>query len=334
VLLSSDPVRTVESHTEGMPTRVVLGGLPVIPGHGMPQRLAWARSHLDDLRKALVREPRGHAAMFGAILMPATRPDADVGVLYMSASGFLPMCGHGTIGVATVLVARALVAITEPTTEVRLDTPAGLVVARVSVYHGRPVHVTFTNVASFVAARDVPVEVPGYGTQMIDIAYGGNFYAIVEAEHLGVRLHTDDRERLTDLGLTVIRAVREQVAITHPARPGQAELRAAVLAEAAGPTQPARNLMVKEPRYFDRSPCGTGTSARMALLHARGQLAIGQEFVHESILGTRFQGRLTGITTVGALPAVIPEITGRAWITGTSEFSLDPSDPFPAGFEL
>jgi proline racemase len=333
-MLLSGPIQTVESHTEGMPTRIVLRGVPVVPGESMSARQAWAEDHLNDLREFLMREPRGHAAMFGAMLLPSVRPDADVGVLYMSASGFLPMCGHGTIAVATALVVRGLVEVSEPVTEVRLDTPAGLVVAQVLVEAGRAVDVTFTNVPSFVTVRDARVSVPGVGSVITDVAYGGNFYAILDIAQTGMRLELSERERLTDLGLAIIDAVRAQVPIEHPSDPTLSKLRAAVLAQPATASLPARNLMVKEPGYFDRSPCGTGTSARMALLHSSGNLALNEVFIHESILGTRFRGRLTGVTKVGDVTAVIPEITGRAWITGTSEFTLDSTDPFPTGFEL
>ncbi len=317
-----------------MPTRIVVGGTPFIPGKTMRDCHAWAETHLDDLRKFLMQEPRGHAAMFGAVLVPPTRPDAHAGVLFMSASGFLPMCGHGTVGVATTLVERGTVPVSEPVTDVRLDTPAGLVTATVAVQHGRPASVGFTNVPSFVVARDAPVDVPGLGNVTVDVAYGGNFYAIFDISQADLALELPALERLTDLGLAVIEATRRQVPFTHPTDPSTSRLRAAILARPATSDRPAGNLMVKEPRYFDRSPCGTGTSARMALLHSRGELGLHEPFVHESILGTRFEGVLTAETRVGGIHAVVPRITGRAWITGTSSFVLSPDDPFPTGFAL
>jgi proline racemase len=272
--------------------------------------------------------------MFGAILMPAARSDADHGVLFMSASGFVPMCGHGTIGVATVLIEKGMVKLIEPLTEIRLDTPAGLVVARVRVDRGRVLDVTFTNVPSFVLAKEVPVEIPTLGSVFVDVAYGGNFYAILDITQLKRELVLSDVEGLMDLGLAVVDAVRNQVPIRFPGDPANTRLRAAILVKPAAGDRPARNLMVKEPRYFDRSPCGTGTSARMAVAHLSGKLGLNEPFVHESILGTRFEGRLIGTTTVGDKPAVVPQITGRAWITGTSEFTLDREDPFPTGFKF
>ncbi|MBS0223228.1 MAG: proline racemase family protein [Proteobacteria bacterium] len=327
-------IRTVESHTEGMPTRIVVDGAPVIPGDSMAKRLQWAEQNLNDLRQFLMNEPRGHAAMFGAILMPATRADADHGVLFMSASGFLGMCGHGTIGVATVIVEKGLVKVSEPITEVRLDTPAGLVVAHVRIKSGKVVDVTFTNVPSFVTASNVRVEIPGVGSVLIDVAYGGNFYAILDVTQIKRDLVLSDIEDLMDLGLAVIASTREQVPIRYPTDQANVWLRAAILTKPASKDAPAKNLMVKEPRYFDRSPCGTGTSARMAMAYQAGKLCLDEPFIHESILGTRFEGRLLEATKVGDVPAVVPQIKGRAWITGTAEFTLDPSDPFPAGFKF
>jgi proline racemase len=330
----SSIIQTVESHTGGMPTRIVIGGAPTVPGKSMVERFAWADDHLHDLREFLMNEPRGHAAMFGALLMPPTRDDADFGVLYMSASGFLPMCGHGTIGLATVIVERCMVPVTEPLTEVRLDTPAGLVVASVEVNAGRATDVTFKNVPSFVIARNESVVIPDLGSVSVDVAFGGNFYVILDVTQLGKLLQPADLRCLTDLGLAVIEATRNSVAIKHPTDPAMTQLRAAILSTPSSASQPARNLMVKEPGYFDRSPCGTGTCARMALAHHAGQLELGQTFVHESILGTRFEGRLLEKTMVGDTPAVIPEIKGRAWITGAAQFTLEGTDPFPRGFRF
>lgn len=331
---ASQLIRTVESHTEGMPTRIVVEGAAVVPGDSMHARLQWAEEHMNDMREFLMNEPRGHAAMFGAIVMPAIRQDADHGILFMSASGFLPMCGHGTIGVATVLVEKGLVKVSEPITEVRLDTPAGLVVAQVRVNAGRVIDVTFANVPSFVTESNARVEIPGVGSVLVDVAYGGNFYAILDITQIKRDLVLSDIEGLMDLGLAVIDAVRKQVPIKYPTDPTNVRLRAAILAKPASKDAPAKNLMVKEPRYFDRSPCGTGTSARMAVAYHAGKLALNESFIHESILGTRFEGRLVEVTKVGQVSAVVPQIKGRAWITGAAEFTLDPSDPFPAGFKF
>ncbi|MFW6692287.1 proline racemase family protein [Streptomyces sp. MAR4 CNX-425] len=325
----------VDSHTEGMPTRVVTGGVGVVPGATMAERRAYFAEHLDDVRRLLVNEPRGHAAMSGAILQPPTRPDADYGVLYIEVSGLLPMCGHGTIGVATVLVETGMVPVTEPVTRVRLDTPAGPVTAEVAVSGGRAESVTFRNVPSFALELDAAVEVPGLGRVTYDMAYGGNFYAILPADSLGIPFAKAEKQRMLDVGLAIMAAVNEQRRPVHPADPGIAGCKHVQLtAPPAGGGADARNAMVIHPGWFDRSPCGTGTSARMAQLYARGELALGADFVNESLLGTLFTGRLEEETAVGGVRAQIPAVTGRAWITGMGQYLLDPEDPFPAGFTL
>ncbi|MFM0180748.1 proline racemase family protein [Paraburkholderia aspalathi] len=327
-------VHTVETHAEGMPMRVVVAGTPEVRGESMIERKAWLEENLNDIRELLMNEPRGHAAMVGSILMPPTRADADFGVVYMSAGGFWAMCGHGTVGVATAIVNRGMVKITEPYTEVRLDTPAGLIATKVRVQDKRAISVTFTNVPSYVLAHDSIVNTPGFGSIPVSVVYGGNLYAIVNASHFGVKLEPNKIEDLTNLGMAVIKASKEQLSVRYPAGANIGPLRSMIFMEEATADKPAKNLMVKEPRYFDRSPCGTGTSARMALAYHTGELALNEPFVHESIIGTQFVGQLTGVTEVGGITAVIPQITGRAWITGTSEFTLDPSDVFPTGFKF
>jgi proline racemase len=324
----------VDSHTEGMPTRVVTDGVGTLPGSTMAERRQWFIDNADDLRRLLMDEPRGHAAMSGAILQPPTRPDADWGVLFIEVSGCLPLCGHGTIGVATVLVETGLVPVVEPVTTVRLDTPAGLVIAEVDVRDGVAESVTFSGVASYSHELDATVDVPGIGTVRCDLAYGGNFYAIVDADQLGLRLDKAESRRLLDAGLALMAAVDEQCRPHHPERP---EIQGCRHVQVVGPdstAQHSRHAMVIHPGWFDRSPCGTGTAARMAQLHARGELRFCDDFVNESFIGSRFTGRLVGETTVGGRPAVVPTITGRAWLTGIGDYLLDPTDPFPAGFRL
>ncbi|WP_435606142.1 proline racemase family protein [Streptomyces ardesiacus] len=324
----------VDSHTEGMPTRVITGGVGVLPGATMSEKRQRFVADRDDLRTLLMCEPRGHASMSGAILQPPTRPDADYGVLFIEVSGCLPMCGHGTIGVATVLVETGMVEVTEPETRVRLDTPAGLVTARVRVRDGHAESVTLENVASYCHALDQVADVPGYGQVRYDIAYGGNFYAFVRTDDLGIPFGRAHKQRLLDAGLAVMDAVNEQNPVSHPENP-EIDVCHHVYLEAPGSTAAhSRHAMAIHPGWFDRSPCGTGTSARMAQLHARGLLPTGRDFVNESFIGSRFVGRILGETTVGGRPAVLPSVTGRAWITGTAQYLLDPTDPYPAGFTL
>jgi proline racemase len=325
----------VDSHTEGMPTRVITGGVGVLPGESMAARREYLMAHRDELRTLLMFEPRGHAAMSGAILQPATRPDADVGVLFIEVSGCLPMCGHGTIGVATVLVETGMVPVTTPVTTVRLDVPAGLVVAEVAVRDdGAATAVTIRNVPSFPVSLDSTVEVAGFGPVRYDLAFGGNFYAIVELAQLGLPLHRSAAARLIEAGLSIMDAVDAAARPVHPEDPRIAGCHHVYLAAPGSDARHSRHAMAIYPGWFDRSPCGTGTSARMAQLWARGELPLHTDFVNESFIGTRFVGRLVEESTVAGRPAVVPTITGRAWVTGTAQYLLDPEDPFPAGFLL
>ncbi|MER6829686.1 proline racemase family protein [Streptosporangium sp. NPDC000563] len=324
----------VDSHTEGMPTRVITGGVGVIPGSTMAERREHFLAEMDHVRTLLMYEPRGHSAMSGAILQPPTRPDADFGVLYIEVSGCLPMCGHGTIGVATVLVETGMVEVAEPVTVIRLDTPAGLVVAEVRVEDGAATEVTITNVPSFSAGLDRAVKVPGLGEVVYDLAYGGNYYAILPIESVGLPFDRAHRQRILDAGLAIMEAINERDEPVHPLDPGIRGCHHVQFVAPGSDAGHSRHAMAIHPGWFDRSPCGTGTSARMAQLHARGELPLETGFVNESFIGTRFVGRLVARTEVGGLPAVVPTITGRAWVTGTAQYFLDPRDPFPGGFLL
>lgn len=324
----------VDSHTEGMPTRVITGGVGVLPGSTMAERRLRFMAERDDLRKLLMFEPRGHSSMSGAILQPPTRPDADWGILYIEVSGCLPMCGHGTIGAVTVLIETGMVSVNEPETVVRLDTPAGLVVARAQVRDGRAVAVTLENVPSYAHALDQEVDVPGLGRVRYDIAYGGNFYAFVKLEELGLPFDRAEKNRLLEAGLGIMGAINEQNPVVHPEAPEINVCHHVYLEAPGSTTRHSRHAMAIHPGWFDRSPCGTGTSARLAQQHARGLLGVGEEIVNESFIGSQFQARILGETTVGGRPAILPSFTGRAWITGTAQYMLDPTDPFPTGFEL
>jgi proline racemase len=331
---SSRVFHAVDSHTEGMPTRVIVGGVGKIPGDTMFDRRRYFMANLDGIRKTLMYEPRGHAAMSGAILQPPSRPDADWGVVYIEVSGCLPMCGHGTIGVATVLVETGMVEVTEPVTRVRLDTPAGLVVAEVSVQDGAAISVTITNVPAFTVALDQTVAVPGYGQVTYDMAYGGNFYAILPLKQVGIEFDRANKQAILSAGLQVMAAINDASEPVHPENP---EIRGCHHVQFLAPDANARHsrhAMAIYPGWFDRSPCGTGTSARLAQLHTRGEIKAGDDFINESFIGSRFTGTIVEETTVGGLPAVIPKITGRAWITGTAQYMVDPTDPFPEGFRL
>jgi len=325
----------VDSHTEGMPTRVITGGIGVLPGATMSERRQWFLQNSDHIRTLLMYEPRGHAAMSGAILQPPTRPDADWGVLYIEVSGCLPMCGHGTIGVATVLVETGMVEVTEPATTIRLDTPAGLVITEVAVEGEAARSVTIRNVPSFTDRLDAKVDVPSLETVRYDLAYGGNFYAIVELAEVGLPFDRAEKQHLLDAGLEIMAAINDSDRPVHPEDPSISGCHHVQLVAPGSSGRHSRHAMAIHPGWFDRSPCGTGTSARMAQLHTRGELPLGEDFVNESFIGTRFIGRLIEETAlIDGRVAVVPTITGRAWITGTAQYLLDPTDPFPAGFLL
>jgi proline racemase len=316
----------VDSHTEGMPTRVITAGVGVLPGATMLERKLYLERERDDIRQLLMREPRGHEAMSGAILQPPCDPTAAYGVVFIEVTGCLPMCGHGTIGVATVLVETGMVAVSEPETVLRLDVPAGIVEARVRVTDGRAQHVTLRNVPAFVSALDQEAMGVRY-----DMAFGGNFCAIADAASVGLTVVPEAAPELIAAGLALMERV------PTPVHPDSEAIRGCHHVIWTGPPTAGadgRAATVIHPGYLDRSPCGTGTSARLATLHARGTLGLGEPYVHESILGSRFTGRLLERTMVGGREAVVPEITGRAWITGIGRYLLDPDDPFPRGFSI
>ena len=324
----------VDSHTEGMPTRVITGGVGVIPGATMNDKRLYFMEHLDHIRLFLMNEPRGHAAMSGAILQAPTREDADWGVVFIEVSGCLPMCGHGTIGVATVLVETGMVEVLEPVTTIRLDTPAGLVIARVAVSDGNADSVTFENVPSYSVRLDATVEVPGYGAVRYSLAFGGNFYAMVDLDAVGLQFDRDNQQEILAAGLAIMDAINATDPPRHPEIDGVDHCHHVEFIAPGSTAQHSRHAMAIYPGWFDRSPCGTGTSARMAELWARGELALDQDFVNESFIGSSFTGRLVRETTVAGIPAVVPTITGRAWVTGIGQYLLDPADPFPTGFQF
>ncbi|MFT8872773.1 MAG: proline racemase family protein [Sporolactobacillus sp.] len=325
----------VDSHTMGEPTRIILDGFPSVDGSTMMKKKQYLQRHYDDLRRALMNEPRGHRDMFGALILAPVNPAADIGVVFMDGGGYLNMCGHGSIGVATVAVDRRLVRVKEPVTEVVLDTPAGLVRAAVAVSQGKVRQVSIVNVPAFLYRRDVSICVPELGAVKLDIAFGGNFFALVDAETLGLALRRDERSRLIALGTKIRRAVNEQQRVEHPLL---TDVRSVDLVEFYGPALTdggaMRNVVVFGGDQIDRSPCGTGTSAKLAALHARGQLRCGESFTYESLLGTHFRGRIIAETRVGSYPAIIPEITGQAFVTAENTLIIDESDPLKYGFLL
>jgi proline racemase len=325
--------RTIESHTGGNPTRTVLSGVPPLEGGTMLEKMLDLQRRLDWVRTALMFEPRGHSVMSGCILTAPCDPRADVGVVFIETSGYLPMCGHDTIGLCTVLVETGAVTVKEPYTDIRLDTPAGLVEARVKVCEGRAEEVSFVNAPSFLLHRDVEIDLPPHGRVRADIAYGGNFYAITEAAQVGLTLDVDHAAEAIAIAKRLRPAFDAAAHVVHPSLP---DIRGLTHIQYFGPAvtdgADARILVIIRPGGADRSPCGTGTCAKVATLVARGDLQMGEEFVHESITGALFRARAVEQARVGDLPAVRVEVTGSAFITGESTFVLDPDDPMRHGF--
>lgn len=328
-------ISTVDSHTAGEPTRIIVGGLPPIPGKTMQEKKEFFRKKLDFIRTSLLHEPRGHRDMFGAVITPPVSPGAHLGVFFLDTSGYLTMCGHGTIGVATVALELGMIAKEEPNTHLAIDTPAGLTNVRIRVKDGRVKSATLRNVPSFLFVEDVKVKLPHIGEVAVNIAFGGNFFAIIDASELQLRVDIENLDKLIAAGLQVRKAINTKTKVRHPTAP---QISGVDLTEISdNPTNPkatARNVAIFGDGQVDRSPCGTGTSAKMASLYAKGKLTVNEPFVHESILGTLFEGRLVEVTRVGDFEAVVPEITGYAYITAFNQFVMDPDDPLRYGFRL
>ncbi len=323
----------VDSHTMGESTRVVVGGLPYVPGKTMQEKRRILESRFDHFRTALMHEPRGHKDMFGSILFEPTDPEAQLGIVFMDGAGYLPMCGHGCIGAVTVALETGIIEPREPVTEVRLDTPAGLVQARAAINKGQVQEITIRNVPAFLYAEGVNLQVPGPGRVRADIAFGGNFCALVDAGSLGLSLSSGDTRPIIETGLAIQKQINQEILVVHPL---QGHLNSVQLVEfCAPPTKSAahaQNVVVFAAGQIDRSPCGTGTCSKMAAMWAKGLLSLNQDFIHESIIGTTFRGRLVNTTQCGDIKAVIPEITGRAFILGFQQFVIDSADPLAYGF--
>lgn len=343
----SRTIQAVDAHAAGEPGRVIVGGVLDVPGATMFEKMTWLRDHGDDLRRLMLREPRGYPAANCNLILPATQPEAAAGYVIMEQVEYPGMSGTNTICTATVLLETGMVPMVEPVTELVLESPAGLIRLRCECRDGKVQSVTFRNVPAFATHLDAPVEVPTLGTVVVDVAYGGMFYVIAEAEPFGLRLTPDEGRDITRITELIKAAAAEQLPVAHPDQPGFAGI---TIGQLSGPPHDPANsrrnvvtvstgkLDFDRPSTWagviDRSPCGTGTSAKMAILHATGQLKIGEPFRHEGILGTVFTGHLVEETSVGPFRAVVPTITGSAWITGFATYVVDPDDPFPDGYTV
>lgn len=325
---------TVESHTMGEPLRCVVGGIHNISGKTMMEKKENFRQYHDDIRTALMLEPRGHKDMFGSIITQPTIEEADYGVIFMHGQGYHNMCGHGTIATATIAIETEMIPSTEPETIIKQEAPAGIVTIKAKVHDGRVREISFQNVPAFLYKRDVLIKVPEYGDIKIDIAFGGSFFAIVDHEQLGLEITPENGSKFVDVGMAIIEAANQQIDVVHPELP---DINSIDLCEIYGPAKSEdaslQNITIFDGQ-IDRSPCGTGTCAKLATLYAKGELEIGEDFVYASVLDTKFIGRVIKETKVGDYSAIIPEITGQAYITGYSQFVIDPEDPVKYGFTL
>lgn len=328
-------INTVDCHTEGEPLRVIIGGSPDLQGDTILERRRCAMENVDHLRTALMGEPRGHADMYGCIITSPVSLEADIGVLFMHNEGFSTMCGHGIIGLATVALETGMLPKVEPETTIKIDTPAGLVTAHARVFKGKVRSVYFHNVPSFVLALDKAVIVPDLGQVLCDIAFGGAFYAYVQAEEIGLTCTTESYHTLIEKGMDIKRAVMESTPVVHPFEEDLSFLYGTIfIAPPHSDEADCRSVCIFAEGEVDRSPTGTGVSGRLAILHARGEISLNQPIVTESIIGSRFTGRVVENTILGTHSAIIPEIEGRAFITGRHEFLIDPEDPLRNGFIL
>jgi trans-L-3-hydroxyproline dehydratase len=328
-------ITTIDAHTEGEPFRVITSGFPDLPGATILARRRYAQAHLDHLRTALMWEPRGHADMYGCIITAPISPGADIGVLFIHNEGYSTMCGHGIIGITTVALETGMLQIAAPVTTIRIDTPAGLVTSHARAHDGRVSSVYFHNVPSFVVALDQQVDVPGLGPIRYDLAFGGAFYAYVRAEDVGLTCAPEGFRSLIEKGMAIKRAVMASRAIRHPFEEDLSFLYGTIFTgPALDHNSHSRNVCIFAEGEVDRSPTGTGVSGRLAIYHARGELGLDEPIVIESIIGSKFKGRVVSRTRFGSYEAIIPEVEGTAHITGRHEFFIDPLDPLRKGFIL
>ncbi|NMB04296.1 MAG: proline racemase [Tissierellia bacterium] len=328
-------IQVIDSHTAGEPTRVVVGGIPQIPGNTMIEKKEYLIEHLDHIRTALMLEPRGHNDMFGSVLTAAANPEADFGIIFMDGGGYLNMCGHGSIGAATVAVETGIVPMVEPETIVKMDAPAGLIEAHVKVENGRVTEVSFVNVPAFHYLKGVEMEFGEYGKLKFDISFGGSFFAIIEAKQIGIEIKPENAAKLNEFGIAFRDKINQTIKVEHPLLPAINTVDLVeIYDEPTHPDADYKNVVVFGQGQLDRSPCGTGTSAKMATLVSKGELDMDTKFTYESISGTLFFGRALEKTTVGEYDAIIPEITGSAYITAFSQMVIDDNDPLKHGFKL
>ena len=328
-------ITTIDAHTGGEPFRVIVDGFPELKGNTILDRRRYAKEHYDNLRTALMWEPRGHADMYGCILTAPVTPDADFGILFMHNEGFSTMCGHGIIGIVTVVLETGMMTVVSPTTTIKIDSPAGLITAYAHIENDQVRSVSFHNVPSFVAALDEVVDVPELGKVRYDLAFGGAFYAYVNASDVDVTCTPKDYRALIEKGMAIKKAIMQNRPIIHPFEEDLGFLYGTIFV--GPPTQSgshSQNVCIFAEGEVDRSPTGTGVSGRLAIHHIRGEIKINESIIIESIIGSKFGGKVVRETTFGPYSAIIPEVEGQAHIIGRNELWINPSDPLKDGFIL
>ncbi len=329
-------IETLEMHTGGEPTRIILSGYPRLEGRSLLDKRREARARHDRLRRLLMREPRGHKEMYGALLVEADHPDADLAVLFLHNEGYSTMCGHAVLALGRYAVDHGLVAVREPESLVRIQCPCGLVPVRVAVAGGKAGAARFTSVPSFALALGAVVQSPAWGDLLLDIGFGGAFYAILPAERLGLDLATTPLPHLVEAAAAVTRLTAQQIVIEHPEEADLGFLYGTILTDGrlGREDRASRNLCVFAGDQVDRSPTGSGVTARLAVMQARGEAAVGEDHLFESIAGSRFKARIDGETRLAGMPAVTVEVEGKAHYSGRASFTIEEDDPFPEGFLL
>jgi proline racemase len=330
-------IQTIDAHTAGEPLRLIVSGFPPVKGKTILEQREYVRKNYDHLRRALMLEPRGHADMYGALLTAPEREGSHAGVLFMHNEGFSTMCGHGVIAVATIAIEQNLINLpreSDGSVRMTLDSPAGPIVATAYTAGDRVTSVRFRNVPSFVLHPAVPVRV-GTRDVLVDVAFGGAFYAIVDSESAGIPIVPERLADLRRIGMEIKHAIEAKVTVSHPLEPQLEGVYGTIFTgQPSDPFSDLKNVTIFADAEVDRSPCGTGTAAVMAVLAAMGILGLDQRFTHESIIGSKFRGRVLEETMVGGLPAIVPEIEGEAYITGENTFIIDERDPLQHGFRL
>lgn len=326
-------IDTVDTHTEGEPTRIITNWTEEIPGADTAEKMEYFKEHFDHIRTSLIMEPRGCKDMYGCLLTKPSDDKSDFGVIFMDNLGYMSMCGHATIGLSTALAEMGLVKVSKPFTRIVLEPPAGKVEAKVFMNNGRAESVSFVNAPAFVEFLDKDLEVPGKGTIKVDVVFGGNYFVFFKAEDLKIEVCPENIEQVIDVSLLVMKAANDQFSISHPTLSNNKTINiATIMAPPKNPKADYMNVHVFSRRQYDRSPGGTATCARMAALHAQGRFRVGDELWVESLTGGLFRGRILGETKVGKKAAVIPEITGSAFITGYHQFVFHSDDHLKQGF--